>query len=74
VVFFQKNVHEERKTGEGDEANFLYEKDASIPNTSVTTSMKDSNDSIDGDGNDDDNSTSGQDEESTKKKTRRLKS
>jgi hypothetical protein len=31
--------------------------------------MKDSNDSIDGDGNDDDNSTSGQDEESTKKKT-----
>jgi hypothetical protein len=31
--------------------------------------MKDSDDSIDGDGNDDDDSTSGQDEESTKKKT-----
>jgi hypothetical protein len=42
---------------------------AGIPDTSVTTSMKDSDDSIDGDGNDDDDSTSGQDEESTKKKT-----
>jgi hypothetical protein len=42
---------------------------AGIPDTSVTISMKDSDDSIDGDGNDDDDSTSGQDEESTTKKT-----
>jgi hypothetical protein len=42
---------------------------AGIPDTSVTISMKDSDNSIDGDGNDDDDSTSGQDEESTKKKT-----
>jgi hypothetical protein len=41
----------------------------SIPDTSVTISMKDSDGSIDSDGNDDDNSTSSQDEESTKKKT-----
>jgi hypothetical protein len=40
-----------------------------IPETSVTISMKDSEDSIDGDGNDDNDSTSGQDEKSTKKKT-----
>jgi hypothetical protein len=40
-----------------------------IPKTSVIISMKDSDDSIDGDGNDDDESTSGQDEESSKKKT-----
>jgi hypothetical protein len=40
-----------------------------IPETSVTISMKDSDDSMDGDGNDDDNYTSGHDDESTKKKT-----
>jgi hypothetical protein len=40
-----------------------------IPETSVTISMKDSDDSTDGDGNDDDDSTSGQDQESTTKKT-----
>jgi hypothetical protein len=40
-----------------------------IIETSVTISMKDSDNSIGGDGNIDDNSTSGQDEESTKKET-----
>ena len=44
-------------------------KKTGIPETSVTISMKDSDDSIGGDGNDDDDSTSGQDEESTTKKT-----
>jgi hypothetical protein len=42
---------------------------AGIPDTSVTISMKDSDHSIEGDGNYDENSTSGQDEESTKKQT-----
>jgi hypothetical protein len=40
-----------------------------IPETSVTISMKGSDNSINSDGNDDNDSTSGQDEESTKKKT-----
>jgi hypothetical protein len=40
-----------------------------ISQTSVTISMKDSDNSNGGDGNDDDDSTSGQDEESTTKKT-----
>jgi hypothetical protein len=44
-----------------------------IPETSVTISMQDSEDSFDGDGNDDDDCTSGQDEESTKVKNQTRK-